>query len=204
MVRLETGPSRTPDFEVKASGSRLVAEIKEFTPNPHDEEQARAKARGGAVVTSLDGRRVRRAIEDAGPQLKKFRDEHIPTVVFLFDKLSLMAFARTLGVPISPPKQIEWGMYGQHAVDYEVPVLCSPIYLGDRRGGNRELTNEQRTYVSAVAVLAEGGDSAWYYHNYFATVQLSRAVLNDERDRHFHNPSHPLETASAGWAELLF
>jgi len=153
---------------------------------------------------ALDGRRVRRAIEDAAPQLKKFRDEHIPTVVFLYDNIVVNGIRPYPRSPYFNPQQIEWGMYGQHAVDYEVPVLGSPIYLSDRRGGNRELTNEQRTYVSAVAVLAEGGESARYYHNYFATVQLSRAVLDDERDRHFHNPSHPLETAAAGWAELLF
>jgi hypothetical protein len=199
--QLEVNGRPVPDFEVLASGARIVAEIKEFRANAHDREQARELMQHGISGGEFDGRRVRRAIEEAAPQLRTFASENVPLLVVLYDNIVVNGTRPYGRCPYFDPTQIEWGMYGQHVAEFDVPPRGKPIWLGDRRGGNRELTQDTRAYISAVAVLAEQGEFAWFYHNYFARITLSRKHFGDERDRHFHNPSDPLANL-AGWAEL--
>jgi len=201
--RIRTGGVPTPDFEARVNNSRVIFEIKELTPNRHDIEQAHEFRTRGTTGGSLDGSRVRGVIHSAARQLKCFRDERIPTVLVLYDNIVVDGIRPYRArCPYFDPTQIEWAMYGRHVAEFQLPLRGDPIWLGDRRGGKRQLTGESRTYISAVAVLAERGEYAWFFHNYFATVPLSRALLNDERDRHFHNPSHPLKHL-AGWVELI-
>lgn len=198
---IATGTSETPDFEVTVRGARIIAEIKELTPNAHDREQARESAAGRAAGGFFDGRRLRDAVSKAAGQLKTFRDEGLPSIVVFYDNIVVNGVRPYPRCPYFDPTQIEWAMYGQHVADYHVPLHGDPIPLGDRRGGKRVLTERNRLYVSAVAILSEFGEYAWFFHNYFAAVPLSRAVFHDDRDRHFHNPSNPLQSL-AGWDEL--
>lgn len=197
------GGTPTPDFEVAIGQSRLLVEIKEFKPNDHDIAQAEEIRLHGTFGGVLDGSRLADAISKAASQLKDYGDEQTPTLVVLYDNIAVGGVkVYPTRCPYFDPTQIEWAMYGTHVVEFKVPPRGKPEYIQDRRGGNRKLTQDNRTWVSAVAILWERGEFAWFFHNYFAAVPLSRALLDDERDRHFHNPSDPLQTL-AGWKELV-
>jgi hypothetical protein len=197
---IPTDTKTTPDFEVDvADNARFVAEVKEFTPNAYDIGQAAELARTRTSGGSFDGRRVRDAIIKAGRQLRRYRDAEIPLILFLYDNIVVDGVRPYARCPYFDPTQIEWAMYGQYIV--EMGVSLHPTWIRDRRGGRRQLTHAERNYMSAVAVLAERGEYAWYYHNFFASVPVSRSWLSDERDRHFHNVSDPL-SSFPGWSEL--
>ncbi|HEY2093451.1 MAG TPA: hypothetical protein VGJ81_16360 [Thermoanaerobaculia bacterium] len=141
-------------------------------------------------------------IKKSARQLRAYRESGLPTVVVLYDNKIVDGVRPYPRCPYFDRQQIEWAMYGRHVADFQVPIHGEAIHLADRRGGNRQLTDRQRRCLSGLAILSERGESAWFYHNYFAAIPLLRAVLRDERDRHFHNPRHPHQHPVAGWSEL--
>jgi hypothetical protein len=75
--------------------------------------------------------------------------------------------------------------------------------MPDGRGGKRQMTKDERKYISAVAVLYKDNDAAPYivtYHNFFASEPLPFDVFAGTRDKHFVKPSHPNQTPQE-WIE---
>jgi hypothetical protein len=73
--------SRTPDYEVKFSGHRIVAEIKQFDPNEEEAEPIRRMEAGGIGGTTTEpGDRIRKAIRSASKQLKALSKGECPTM----------------------------------------------------------------------------------------------------------------------------
>jgi hypothetical protein len=99
-------------------------------------------------------------------------------------------------------------MYGLQAVYLapETPDRGSRLmHVGNGRGGRRQMTEDSRVYISAVAVLNEEQGSSqpflYTYHNYFARIPLPIEVFRGPLDRHYRKPAHPDECPQA-WEEV--
>jgi hypothetical protein len=203
-VRIDPSQNtRRPDFEVTTGGHAVLVEVKEFTANGDDREAARSFRERGEVSGTFDGMRIRRAIEDAAGQLRMARATPQPAVVVLYDNIVSEGTRPYLRNYVFNSTQVEWGMYGEHVAVFEVPPQGRPIDRGDKRGGNRQMTPDRRTYISAAVVLCEGQDGPYVlvFHNFFATTKLPRSAFSGADDCHFRNPTDPL-MGPVGWVEF--
>jgi len=196
----EAQTERRADFEVVTGDTTVLVEIKEFTPNPEDREQARSMRERGEAGGTFDGLRIRGAIEKAAGQLRRARTTAQPAVLLLHDNIVVDGVRPYMVNYVFNPTLLEWGMYGDHVAVFEVPAHGRAIDCGDKRGGNRQLMPDARNYISAVLLLTRGTDGpyVWAFHNFFAKTKLPRSAFSGPGDRHFRNPSDPL-TGPVGW-----
>jgi hypothetical protein len=156
------------------------------------------------------GARVGRLIERAAPQLRQFANLALPSVLVVYDNIVVNGQRPRGGYSIHLESSfIDFGMYGLQTVVCKVvqtPVAPRLVPVSDGRGGERQMTEDERVYISAVAVLQEHHESRdpylVTYHNYFACRPLPPAALRGGDDRHFEKPSHP-NTSPQEWREIL-
>ena len=208
---IEAGPDfgKTPDRLVTTESGRLVVEIKELTPNEQDLREARElQEQGWTSGGGVPGSRVFGHIKKAAPQLKRFADRSLPCVLVLFDNIVVEGLRPRAGCIHLDPSFIDFGMYGLETVvlgqGSEAPT-DRLVHIADGRGGRRQMTEDARAYISAVAVLREEPESAepflLTYHNYFGRVPLSATELRGPLDHHFRKPSHP-DHCPQTWEEI--
>jgi hypothetical protein len=114
------------------------------------------------------GKAIRHDLKRAGPQIKARAQDRVPGMVVLFEKQW-----HQLG-----PAPIRHAMYGAHTVDLAMPADRneSPRFRGHRLGGQRQMTEEHNTSISAVAHLdREGRDglTLTIYHNRYARLPIA-------------------------------
>lgn len=193
------GTNRTADRRVTANNVSAVFEIKELTPSDDDVRQVRElQTQKWTSGGGTPGRRVRLEIQSGAPQLKEYRDLGIPTALVLYDNIVVNGDRPGARNVHLEAWQIDCGMYGLQTVRLEMP---SGRWLGDGRGGKRQLTRDQRRYISAICVLYEEFEALWVYHNYFASVPFPVSLFNEPQDRHFAKAAHP-DTSPQVWQPL--
>ena len=86
-VFIQTGETKTPDYELTIDGQQIIVEIKETNRNKDEQEYDRLiKEQGFAVGTNTPGDRVREKIRKASPQIKKLTTGIKPSILVLFDR----------------------------------------------------------------------------------------------------------------------
>ncbi|NUP96216.1 MAG: hypothetical protein HUU28_08645 [Planctomycetaceae bacterium] len=84
--RVDEAGTQTPHFEIKSSGHRIFAEVKQFDPN---EEEAESKQRldaggfGGSGITP--GNLIRKAMYRAAPQLRALPTGAFPAMLVVYN-----------------------------------------------------------------------------------------------------------------------
>jgi hypothetical protein len=195
---------RTPDRIVITPVGKLVVEIKELTPNEEDLRQIRELAeRHWTTGGGTPGARAASQIKAAAPQLKSLSHLGLPSSLVLFDNIVVDGRRPRAGCIHLEPSFIDFGMYGLQAVHLQLdPADGHVVSSTDGRGGRRQITQDIRRYVSAVAVLYEAPEPHVYvYHNCFANIPLSLAALRGPLDRHFEKPTHP-DASPQQWREV--
>lgn len=198
----------TPDYRVHRNRISVIVEIKELCPNDDDLFQAREfEKHGESESGDIPGRRVNLAIGRAAKQLKKYSDEDLPCVLLLYDNAvdvdgrRLYPKGSLLG-----PASIDFGMYGQ--ASWKIALSRDRAKLASKgftRDGDRQLTHEQRRYISAVSVLTGCYDDSpciFTYHNFFAERPLPTSLFRSSRDRHFAKQRRPDQEVYP-WVEIV-
>ena len=204
---IPTDRQKSADYLVRAGAYDLIVEVKELCASDDDRRQIRElKERQCTTGGGQPGRRAGELIKRAAKQLGRYRNRQIPLVVLLYDNIVVDGYRPGFTNGFLQPSFIDFGMYGLQTVNLVVDHRIGEIrYGGDGRGGERQATATERTYLSAVAVLYQGELAkemfVAVYHNYFATIPLSRKVFSGPADRHFVKPGHPDLTPQA-WEEL--
>lgn len=208
---IESGSNlgKTPDRLVTTSRGDVIAEIKELTPNEEDRRQIEElKRQGSTSGGGRPGSRVFSIIKRAAPQLKHFSYQHLPGVLVLFDNIVIDGMRSRAGCIDLNSSFIDFGMYGLQTVHLttESPEPRSRlIRCGDERGGHRQMTEDARNYISAVAVLYEHPETCepllYIYHNYFTHTPLPFDIFRGPYDRHFRKPDHP-DNCPQKWEEV--
>lgn len=190
---------KTPDRLVITQFGKVVVEIKELSPNEEDVRQVRElREKSWTSGGGTPGARVCRHIKKAAPQLKRFAHCSMPCVVVFFDNIVIDGMRPRVRCIHLDPAFIDFGMHGLGTV-----ILAQEthergnhlVHVADGRGGRRQMTETDRVYISAVAVLEEEPGSGELflstYHNYFASLHLPDTMFRGPLDRHYRKPAHP-------------
>lgn len=199
-IPVKSNNGKTPDYWVCCGDDKIVAEIKELSPNPDDKRRAKElKKQGWTSGISQPGKRIYDAITDGAKQLKQFKHHRLPCVLILYDNIVVDGVRLRAVSQLLEPSLLDFGMYGLQTLTLSVP---SPDYrdtdirvTANGRGGERRMTGNMRVYISALSVLCEGqngGEPYLYsFHNWFANIPLPQHLFRGPKDRHFAKPDHP-------------
>jgi hypothetical protein len=185
---------RTADFRITAGGKSFIAEIEELRPNNEELQCIRNWNEGRRTGSGhIIGARARNHIREAADQLKAHSSDNLPLVIVLYNSIR-----RHGGNFFTPMRHLEahdidGAMYGDMVV--EVALMNTVATSPDRNGGKRTLTQTEKVYISAVAVISDLDDRTMLiYHNYFATVPLPQDFFIGPDFDHFEKPESPFTT----------
>jgi hypothetical protein len=178
---------KTADYEVLAHDLTFIAEVKELTPNEQDlqiirelKERGYPSIAGGGEI----GSRVRVKIRQAAKQLRRYSGRHVPMILVLYDNVATEDGRASFPDLWLEGFQIDAAMYG-HLVAH-VTLNPGGSQRPDKSGPNRTLTESEKKYVSAIAVISSFDDkTVKIYHNRFAEVKLPTTVFDDAMSTHF-------------------
>lgn len=174
----ELPDTRQPDYELTLGSQRIVAEIKEISPNDDDLAFTKALRERGRVSGTLNpdqhARRIRSDIRTSRGQLRSYleRNPGVPTILVIFDATDSR---------YDDPYIIQTTMYGWEeaviATDGEQPVI---VEQGFAPRNNRTIRGDFNQHLSALATLHEFHDfdtharklALRFYHNQQAAVPL--------------------------------
>ena len=165
---------KTADFVITVNGRCVIAEVEELRPNRDDLRQINAMQRGesvggGCTIGARPRKRIRRAVE----QLKPYADRGVPLRVILYDNVRAAKTRVAYPMFYLQRHDIDAAMYGDR-VAY-ISLATRSRLQPDRNGGQRTCTANQKTYISAIAVISDPDDkTVLFYHNCFASVPLFR------------------------------
>jgi hypothetical protein len=149
----------------------VICEIKQIQPNAADLEDLRDV---DVAVGRFVPNRFRSKLKDSA-QLKAAADSGVPTLLVVYDNTPFKMYSANF--------EVLQALFGVESVVVRVPkqsgdeMLVSPSFFA----GNRGLTPDQNTSVSAVAILEEDGPESdlrlRVYHNPYASVVLAPHLL---------------------------
>lgn len=186
---------RFPDFRVSTTKGVVICELKQIEPNEWDiQKEKELEKHGTADVSRAIGWRARSLITDAAPQLKRFKDDPAPAVLVGFD----MTWNGYLD-----PVDIDAAMFGQPMFRWNIARSAQEDVNGAFvHGGKRQMTEDNRRYISAFAVLGRNELTLQFFHNPFATKMLWPDYFPDLNDKHFIKGGHP-EMVNSVWNEYV-
>ena len=202
-LAIPKGSGRFPDFKVEASAGHVIFEIKEFAPNLEDRQfQEEMTAEDHAGFSRSIGKRVRKAIIDAAPQLRRYKDTKFPEVLLLFDNTrGSFTIADYLD-----PLDMSAGMFGEAVIRFWRQGSVKPVGASDAtHGGRRQLTEKERLYIGALRVMRRGSAGRVqidFYHNPFSSKPVWPRYFLDSADRHFIKSEHP-DNAAWRWDQFI-
>ena len=197
---------RFPDYETTTPAGSVIVEIKEFTPNDEDNAfAAMLEKEGKASVDNRSiGRRVRKAIIDSAPQLRRYRDTPLPEILLLYDNLASGSYGGI--IDYLDPMNVGAGMFGEPVIRFWRDTSLKPAEAPDAtHGGGRQLTETTRLYIGALGVMkVDSADEIRidFFHNPFSAKPVWPRYFLHQSDRHYVKPDHPNNSAWA-WDEFV-
>jgi hypothetical protein len=169
--RLPTATVRTPDFAITLRSVRVICEVKQIDPNFEDLQELGSVGSGQATGRFVPNR-LRTKLKKVSGQLKAASVAGCPTMLVVYDNTPFKTFTDHFDVVQA--------MFGAHTVAVSEGREADPIVSEPFFGGNRGLTANQNTAVSALAILDGGPTSERklrVYHNPYAAVVLQPELL---------------------------
>ena len=188
---------RTPDYLILPSGEKVVVEVKQIEPNDEDRELQEKSKQGETTGWWADNdTRIRRKIKRGAKQLKAVAKGRCPAVLMLYDNRK---------IKIVDNEDVLNAMYGDEELTLGVPLDGEkPFPLGVGFGGNRQMTEENRLYISAVAFMRQKYPEEWIialFHNVFASEPLDPDVASSFADVQYAL-TEPKSKAYQNWTRI--
>jgi hypothetical protein len=194
-IELPVTAGRRPDYRLHLCAGDVLCEIKQIEAGPWEENiEKLLKQHGKAEASRTIGTRARGLIMDAAPQLRNFKSEKIPALIFAMDLTWHDHLSEV---------DLDAAMFGQPLMKFfldENSEADPRSAFGHGKG--RQMTEDSRLYISAVCVLDRRELRLNIYHNPFATQQLYPWYFPHSDDRHFVKDGHP-EAAGHHWCEYV-
>lgn len=167
---------QTPDYELHLQEPPILVEVKQIDPNREDKALLCSFAETGEYSFGGEpGDRLRRRISKAGSQLRACAQPDQPTMVVAYNNVDTLR-------GFTGPHAVMAAMYGRF--EAVITTLGALVSAAARRlGGNRSMTREHNTRISALAVLFDGPEGPYLvvYHNRFAAMPLRPETLRRPR-----------------------
>jgi hypothetical protein len=194
-IELPASAGRRPDYRLHLDGGDVVCEVKQLEAGSWENQiEDRLRQFGKAETSRSIGTRARGLIADAAPQLRNFKAENRPGLIFAMDLTWHDHLSEV---------DLDAAMFGQPLMRFFLDENAATEPRGAfGHGGGRQMTEDTRRYISAVCVLDRRALRLNIYHNPFAVHQLFPWYFPHEEDRHFVKDGHP-ETAGHLWMEYV-
>jgi hypothetical protein len=194
-IVLPTTEGRRPDYRLHLPAGEIIVEVKQIEPGPWEKEiDERMKKHGRADLSRAIGKRAREMIRDAAPQLRRHKTDGLPCVIFAMDL--------TWHTHLSDI-DIDAAMFGQPLVRFHPQGKHPADERSDfGHGRGRQMTEDERLYVSAICVMHARELFVSIYHNPFAAQPLFPRYFPHVADRHYIKGDHP-EKAGHLWLEYV-
>lgn len=193
---------KTADYVLLAQGHPIVTEVKQLNQSPEDKTFLRdyASNESSKFMVTEPGRRVRKAIDDAMPQLRETSCGVRPTLLVLYDNTA--AHLQRL-----QPYEVLTGMYGLEQVVIGVPKERGhkAVQLGHKFGPKQKVSTEHNTTLSAVGVLITVQESAQridIYHNDYAGKEIQPDWLRANGCHHWRRQPSEEQNSYREWIEI--
>jgi len=158
-----------------------LVEVKQFDPNPEEIKlQKQLEDRGWTDVFGGEpGAKVRLKIQSAGKQLKSRGAGSVPSMVVLYNNVSISRRG-------THPYEIKTAMYGMEKIDLSIASdISTGTSVKDRGfGPKRKMTPSSNTSISAVAALYSGLEM-YVFHNIYAAMPLNIHSFQGEKIKHY-------------------
>lgn len=162
---------KTPDFNVSIGRYPMIVEVKELENSKEELNILSEFSLGKQVsIKSIPGKKVRSKIKDASKQLRRYKNQKIPCIIFIYSNLSLI-----FGEPFSP-YNLKVGMYGFETLSFNnVTKSSTSSYFGK----NKKLTDKMNTTISGILVFDCNSinQEYIYYHNTFAKNKIKEGLI---------------------------
>ena len=194
-IVLPANEGRRPDYRLHLPAGEVIVEVKQIEPGPWEKQiDERMEKHGRAETSRAIGKRARDMIRDAAPQLRKHKADGLPCVIFALDL--------TWHTHLSDV-DIDAAMFGQPLVRFHPDGKPADDWRSDfGHGGGRQMTEDDRVYVSAVCVMDRRELRLSIYHNPFAAQPLFPRYFAESGDQHFIKDGHP-EKSGHLWLEYV-
>jgi hypothetical protein len=145
----EDNQHKLPDYFVEIDNYKIIVEVTEFKLSKGEKKKLLKfrKNRSGAYWPSTE-RRIRDEIDKKNKQIKPLvRKHNCPSILLIYDNRE--EFADT------DSDSIKYAMYGEdsHIIRIYDQLDRSPVYVGNKFGGHRKMTKDEKTYISAIGHL---------------------------------------------------
>lgn len=190
---------RTADYRLAVPGYEVVAEVKQFDPNPEEARANTARAAGKYhAMGGKPGDRVRKAIRSGAPQLKRISEGRLPAMLVVYNASGVSMH--------TAPYSVATAMDGFDVIDVLVPKEVSePLQFGAARSGpGKKMTESDNTTISAIAVLGYNLDESLrldVYHNRHARNPLRPELLRAPQVSHWRRPDGG-RSSTAAWEPM--
>jgi hypothetical protein len=198
---IERGKNRTPDYRILLAGTEVIVEVKQLDLNKEDKERYEQVFKEGKIVTFFPRAksRFREKIKSSSGQLKNITKGVLPSILVLFDN--------TGGFSCLDKYSILTGMYGDETLAVMMPdnPEFDPVMNGCYFGGNRQMTERERRYISAVGLIRMNNDNdpeLDLYHNIFASLPLKAEIVVSIASRQYTLPQGNTEVFRE-WVEIV-
>ncbi len=155
-------------------------------------------AGGIGGTTATPGQRIRKAIDDAAPQLKALSKGECPTMVVIYNNSGATQH--------TDPYSVATAMQGLDVVPVLMPAdaSVSPQFQGVRSGPRKRMTAIHNTTISAIAVLRTEFDDnpiLCIFHNRHAVNRIDPEWLRGGRVHHFRLRDDAMSSLD-GWEKV--
>jgi hypothetical protein len=158
---IDTGPERTPDYEITIGGKSVIVEVKELSESSADFSATSS--------TRTVGEHIRKRISRASGQLSAASQQGTATILLIFNNLDRLQLYGT------EDHDFASAMHGEHTV-----VIRAGRVAGAFHGHNKALQKSKNTSFSAIGRLRQEHDgslSVTLFENVHARVPLDYGAL---------------------------
>lgn len=178
---------RKADYFIWRKNYKLIVEITQLDLNDEEKELLqKMKTQKSIAYWPSTEDRIRQKIKDKKDQIKNLVNKHnLASLLIIFDNREILTDISN--------DSMKYAMYGKdsHVIYYQGDLENS-WYGGDKFGGSRRLTKNQKKYISALGNLyfLKSKLKLAIYHNYYAVnpIDIDRFKLFADYQYKIENP----------------
>ncbi len=160
--------TKISDYVIIISGNVIIVEVKQIDFSPTEKKHLERYLSEGStgIISDVPGKRLRKVISKAMPQLKSTSHGKHPAILVVYDN-TMQMFDKT------NPYEVLSAMYGLEQVVFTIPnsVDMDPRIVDHKFGPDRKVSPSQNKTLSAVVMLSLDKDNSKKF-KIFSTILI--------------------------------
>jgi len=196
----EDNENKLPDYLLEIDNYQLIVEVTEFELNKEEKKKlSEIRTNKAGAYWPCTERRIRDEINKKNKQIKPLVKRYkCPSILLLYDNRE--------GFSDTDSDSIRYAMYGEdsHKIGVSYNSDNPPFYIGNKFGGHRKMTKDEKTNISAIGHLFSTYKKELkinLYHNYYSKYPIE----NNKIKQYFPNQyivEEPHKDSQKGWCRV--